>query len=96
MFAPGPQADGFAQLADAVRLVRYSGDCVNYGLLAAGHVDLVVENQLAPYDILALIPIVRASGAVIASPEGETPVEGGYVIAAATPELWEAARQQLF
>ena len=96
MFAPGPQADGFARLADSVRLVRYSGDCVNYGLLAAGHVDLVVENQLAPYDILALIPIVRASGAIIASPTGETPVEGGYVIAAATPELWEAAQQRLF
>ena len=95
MFAPGPEADGFGRLDAAARMVRYSGDCVNYGLLAAGHVDLVVENQLAPYDIIPLIPIVRASGAVIGDPDGRTPIGGGYVIAAATPELDAAARELL-
>lgn len=95
MFAPGPESAAFARLTAAVRLVRFSGDCVNYGLLAAGHADLVVENDLAPYDILPLIPIVRASGAVIAAPDGETPLAGGYVIAAATKELFDAAREVL-
>ncbi len=95
MFARGPEADGFARLAAATRLVRYSGDCVNYGLLAAGHADLVVENDLAPYDILALIPIVRAAGAVIATPDGATPLAGGCVIAAASQDLFDAARDLL-
>ncbi|MDH3678510.1 MAG: hypothetical protein OEV40_01045 [Acidimicrobiia bacterium] len=90
MFAPGPEAEAFARLDAAVRMTRYSGDCANYGLLAAGHVDLVVENGLAPYDIVPLIPIVEAAGAVITDLAGELPVDGGYVVAAATPELHAA------
>ena len=96
MFAPGPEADAFARLTRSVRMVRYSGDCANYGLLAAGHADLVVENGLAPYDILALIPIVESSGAVISDPAGRSPIDGGYVVAAATPQLHAAALELLF
>ena len=95
MFAPGPEHDGFARLDRAVRMTRYSGDCVNYGLLAAGHVDLVVENGLALYDIVPLIPIVEASGATISDLEGRSPLEGGYVVAAATAELHAAAVELL-
>jgi histidinol phosphatase-like enzyme (inositol monophosphatase family) len=91
MFAPGPQQDGFRRLEAGVRLSRYSGDCLNYGLLAAGQVDLVVENGLAPYDILPLLPIVAASGAVITDLDGNPPLQGGYVVAAATPSLHAAA-----
>ena len=91
MFAPGEEADGFARLNDAIRMTRYSGDCVNYGLLAAGHVDLVVENGLKVYDIVPLIPIVEASGALITDRAGRPPVDGGYVVAAATAELHSAA-----
>lgn len=91
MFAPGPEQEGFARLDAATRLVRYSGDCVNYGLLAAGHVDLVVENQLAPYDIIPLIPIVESAGAVITDLDGKPPLGGGYVVAAGSVELHEAA-----
>lgn len=96
MFAPGEQADRFARLAEAVRMVRYSGDCANYGLLASGLVDLVVENGLAPYDIIPLIPIVEAAGGVVTDPEGRSPVDGGYVVAAATPELHAVALEVLF
>lgn len=95
MFDPGAQADGFARLDAAIRMTRYSGDCANYGLLAAGHVDLVVENGLAPYDIIPLIPIVESSGAVITDPTGASPVDGGYVVAAATPELHAAVLEVL-
>ncbi|MEM7337860.1 MAG: inositol monophosphatase family protein [Actinomycetota bacterium] len=91
MFEPGPQEAGFERLAAACRLVRFSGDCANYGLLAAGHVDLVVENGLAPYDILPLLPIVEAAGGVITNLDGAAPVDGGFVVAAATPELHAAA-----
>ena len=91
MFAPGPEQDGFARLAVATRMVRYSGDCANYGLLAAGQVDLVVENQLAPYDIIPLIPIVEAAGGVISDLDGASPLGGGYVVAAGSPELHAAA-----
>lgn len=87
MFAPGPQADRFAELVGRVRMVRYAGDCVNYGLLAMGLVDSVVENGLAPYDIVPLIPIVEAAGGIVTDLDGEPPLEGGYVVASATREL---------
>jgi hypothetical protein len=43
--------------------------------------------SLQPYDIVPLIPIVEAAGGVITGPDGEAPVDGGFVVAAATPEL---------
>jgi len=91
MFAPGPQQDGFSRLAGRVKMTRYSGDCANYGFLAAGWADLVVENQLAPYDIIPLIPIVEAAGAVITDLDGNCPTHGGFVVAAATVELHRSA-----
>ena len=36
-----------------MRLSRYGGDCYAYCMLAAGHVDLVIETELKPYDVLA-------------------------------------------
>jgi myo-inositol-1(or 4)-monophosphatase len=87
MFAAGAEAERFQAVADAARMVRYSGDCVNYGLLAMGLADAVVENQLAPYDIAPLIPIVEGAGGVITDLDGNLPVDGGYVVAAATESL---------
>src|SRR6516162_10189236 len=44
----------FARVEKAVRLSRYGGDCYAYCMLAAGHVDLVIETELKPYDVLPL------------------------------------------
>jgi histidinol phosphatase-like enzyme (inositol monophosphatase family) len=91
MFVTDHERRGFERIDRATRMVRYSGDCVNYGLLAAGHADLVVENQLQPYDIIPLVPIVEAAGGVISDLAGRRPVDGGFVVAASTPELHQAA-----
>ena len=82
---------GFARVARAVRMQRYGGDCYAYCLLAMGHVDLVIESSLQPYDILPLAPIIAAAGGVVTDLAGEPPLHGGTVIAAATPELHAAA-----
>lgn len=87
MFDPGDQTEAFGRVAERAKLVRYSGDCMNYGLLAMGLVDLVVENQLKDYDIVPLIPIVQAAGGIITDLEGNVPVDGGFVVAAATEAL---------
>jgi myo-inositol-1(or 4)-monophosphatase len=87
MFQAGWEHDAFEALTQEVRLQRFGGDCYSYCMLALGHIDLVVESTLQPYDIVPLVPIVRAAGGVVTGPTGETPVEGGFVIAAATPEL---------
>src|SRR5437870_1605561 len=51
--------EAFGRVENAVRLTRYGGDCYSYCMLAAGHLDLVVETELKPYDIAALIPIIN-------------------------------------
>ncbi len=91
LFAPGPESDAFARLGRATKMVRYSGDCMNYALLASGFGDLVVENQLQSYDIAALIPIIEHAGGVITSLDGGSAIDGGYVVAAANPQLHAAA-----
>ena len=47
-----------------------------------GQVDLVIETELKPYDVLPLIPIVEGAGGVITSWENGRPHAGGRVIAA--------------
>ncbi|MFC9970165.1 inositol monophosphatase family protein [Spirillospora sp. NPDC127200] len=91
MFETDGERAAFARISQAVRLQRFGGDCYSYGLLALGQLDLVVENGLQPYDIGALIPIIRAAGGVVTDLAGRTPVDGGFVVAAATPELHAAA-----
>ena len=73
---------GFRRVEQAVRLSRYGGDCYAYCMLAAGLVDLVIETELKPYDVLALIPIVEGSGGVITTWDNGRPHEGGRIVAA--------------
>ncbi len=83
----------FRRLADRCRIVRYSFDAYAYAMLAAGHVDLVVESGLAAHDIMALVPILRGAGGVISGwePDSAPGVDGGRVLAAADPALQAAA-----
>lgn len=61
----------------------YGGDCYNYGLLASGHIDIVVEAGLALHDFAALIPVVEAAGGQMCDWEGNplTAESDGRVIA---------------
>ncbi|MGP1282024.1 MAG: inositol monophosphatase family protein, partial [Parasphingopyxis sp.] len=61
----------------------YGGDCYNYGLLASGHIDIVVEAGLALHDFAALIPVVEAAGGQMCDWEGHplTAESDGRVIA---------------
>lgn len=68
----------------AAKDVVFGGDCYNYGLIAAGHVDLVVESGLKPFDYCALVPIVEKSGGVITHWNGDpVTVDSGETILAA-------------
>ncbi len=52
----------FERLRAHVDDTLYGGDCHNYGLLASGHLDLVVEAGLKVYDWAALVPVVTGAG----------------------------------
>jgi histidinol phosphatase-like enzyme (inositol monophosphatase family) len=87
----------FERLASAARMRRYGGDCYSYGLLASGHVDLVVESGLQPYDYLAIAPVVQGAGGVMTDWEGRALnlQSAGRVVAAATPALHRKALEIL-
>lgn len=70
---------------------RYGLDCYAYCLLAAGHIDLVVEPGLKNVDIAPLVPIIENAGGIVTTWDGGAAEEGGNCIAAATPELHAAA-----
>jgi myo-inositol-1(or 4)-monophosphatase len=81
----------FSRVEKAARLTRYGGDCYSYCMLAAGHLDLVIETELKPYDIAALIPIITGAGGVVTTWEGKPAQGGGRIIAAGDPRVHEAA-----
>jgi myo-inositol-1(or 4)-monophosphatase len=72
----------FGRVEEAVRLSRYGGDCYAYCMLAAGHVDLVIETELKAHDVLALIPIITGAGGIITTWDNGPPNAGGRIVAA--------------
>ena len=88
-----PGLAGFNQLAALAAVTNYGGDCHNYALLAAGHIDLVMEDSLAPHDIMAVVAVMQAAGATVTDTAGQPIVHGQStsILAAATPALHRAA-----
>jgi histidinol phosphatase-like enzyme (inositol monophosphatase family) len=83
LFAPD-EIDRFRALAAAAKVALYGGDAYTYGLVAAGHVDLVVESGLKLYDFAALVPVVTGAGGIMTDWRGQ-PLDhtsDGRVIAA--------------
>jgi len=95
MFVSPSHKERFKKVRDVVQLTRYGGDCYAYGLIALGHVDIVLDCDLQPYDIVALIPIIEAAGGLVTSWDGGSAVDGGYVVASASPALHEQALRLL-
>lgn len=95
--APAAHQDGpaFERLARSVRLCRTWADCYGYLLLATGWADVVVDPVMNPWDIAALVPVVRGAGGVITDWRGGPPYPAGSTVAAATPELHAAALAKL-
>ena len=81
IFGTEQERAGFRAVRDRVRLVRWGGDCYQYCMLAMGYVDVAVEASLKPYDVQALIPIIRGAGGIITTWDGGDASMGGCVIA---------------
>jgi myo-inositol-1(or 4)-monophosphatase len=64
-------------------------------MLASGHVDLVIESELNPFDIVALVPIVTGAGGVITTWDGGPAGNGGRIIAAGDARVHKAAMEIL-
>jgi myo-inositol-1(or 4)-monophosphatase len=64
-------------------------------MLAAGHVDLVIETELKPYDVLPLVPIIAGAGGVVTTWENGSPHAGGRIVAAGDKRVHAAALELL-
>jgi histidinol phosphatase-like enzyme (inositol monophosphatase family) len=86
---PPEDFSAFERLRAGVGDVLYGGDCHNYGLVAAGHLDAVVESGLKLHDWAALVPIITGAGGVITNWQGQTlnMASDGRVIAAGDAAL---------
>lgn len=72
----------FDALARRVKLVRTWGDCYGYLLVATGWADIMCDPVMNPWDIAALIPVVRGAGGTISDWQGRDPVNARSIVAA--------------
>ncbi|HEY9080605.1 histidinol-phosphatase [Magnetovibrio sp.] len=93
----GANQEAFERLSKAAWRTVYGGDCYAYGLLAAGHVDLVCEASLGTYDFAALAPVIEGAGGIITDWDGApvTLQSDGRVLAAGDKNTHSAALKQL-
>jgi myo-inositol-1(or 4)-monophosphatase len=85
----------YERVEGETRIARYGCDCYAYCMLAAGHIDLVIEAGLKPYDIVALIPIIEGAGGIVTDWKGESAANGGSVCAAGDRRVHDAALELL-
>lgn len=78
-----------------VKLTRYGYDCYAYCMLAAGHIDVVIESGLKPYDIVALIPIIEGAGGIVTTWDGGPAAAGGSIVACGDKRLHEVVLARL-
>ncbi len=95
MFARGREKRGFDAVKSKVAMTRFGGDCYAYCMLSAGLVDLVVEASLKPYDVAALIPIVKQAGGVMTNWDGGSAEDGGRILAAGDARIHRQALKLL-
>lgn len=81
----------FAALSQRARLVRTWGDCYGYLLVATGQADVMLDPIMNPWDIAALVPVIRGAGGVITDWSGGPAYPAESTLAAATPALHAAA-----
>lgn len=85
----------FRAVENEVKLSRYGGDCYAYCMVAAGLIDLVIETEIKPYDIVAIIPIVTGAGGIVTTWENGPAQAGGRIVVAGDARVHKAALEML-
>jgi len=83
----------YERLRDGAKSTTFGGDCYQYGMVAAGFIDLVVERGLGIYDFAALVPVIEGAGGHITDWRGRalTLQSQGDVIAAGDRRILDQA-----
>lgn len=86
MFGPGELA-AYKIIQRGVAFSRLGLDAFGYVLLAQGRMDLVIEAEMKPCDVRALMPVVIGAGGVITDWHGGNPKDGPRLVACGSPDL---------
>jgi len=81
MMAGSAQQAALKNLMRITQVTQFGGNCYAYGMLAAGSIDLITENDIKPWDIFALIPIIRGAGGTVTSWSGQAAETSPHVLA---------------
>ena len=87
MMATPAQEVVFQRLMRETHLTQFGANCYAYGMLASGAIDLITENDLKPWDIYALIPIIEGAGGVVTGWAGGPAEKSASVVACGDPIL---------
>jgi myo-inositol-1(or 4)-monophosphatase len=91
-YQDGPAFDALMQ---EVKLVRTWGDCYGYLLVATGHAQIMCDPIMNPWDIAALIPVVRGAGGVITDWQGKDAVGAASIVATTSQALHDEVIRRL-
>ena len=88
------QVERIGAVSARCRLTRQGLDSYAFGLVASGHMDLVIEAGLGWHDLAAVLPVIEAAGGAATDWSGARPCQGwdGTAVIAASPALAGAAR----
>lgn len=70
MFDTPEKRAKFEAVQAKARSTTFGGDCYQYGMVATGFLDIVIECSLVEYDYLALTPIIEGAGGRITDWQG--------------------------
>ncbi|HYP16561.1 MAG TPA: histidinol-phosphatase [Opitutus sp.] len=86
---PAKYQDGarYDALVRRAKLVRTWGDAYGYLLVACGWADICLDPIMNPWDIAALVPVIRGAGGTMSDWRGGSPYPAESTIACATAEL---------
>jgi histidinol-phosphatase len=73
--------DQLIQLSRAIGRTRAFGDLWSYMLLAEGSIDIAAEFDVKPWDVAALIPIVREAGGTVTDASGGDRLDSLSIVA---------------
>ncbi|WP_419826580.1 inositol monophosphatase family protein [Sphingomonas sp.] len=87
----------YLRVAGQARDALWGGDCYNYGAVASGWLDGVIETNLKLHDFAALVPVVEGAGGILRDWSGR-PLDAesdGRVIALGDASLLDAVLERL-
>jgi len=81
------QLAAYNMIRRGTRFSRLGLDAYGYAMVASGRMDIIIEADLKPCDVRALIPVIEGAGGKMTNWHGGTCIDGGSVVAVGDADL---------